>query len=95
MPRKKVESKNRVGYDPYGVRPAESDQLNGTNMPSGYVNRTGRRARKLYISVYHAPSEWICACDCGNNVIATTRGLVSGKADSCGQCDNKKQKELF
>lgn len=45
---------------------------------------TGKRFGRLVITGYIGNSKWLCLCDCGNDIIASTDHLMSGHTRSCG-----------
>ena len=59
-------------------------------MKGKYIDLTGQRFGKLV--VLHKSEEksashgcvWLCKCDCGKEVLASTSALNSGKKKSCG-----------
>jgi len=57
---------------------------------SNKLDLSGQKFNKLTV-VSPAPkrsnrAEWICKCDCGNEVIAHTNNLKNGKTNRCIQC---------
>lgn len=33
-------------------------------------------------------AQWLCKCDCGNEVVRVNRSLTRNKSNSCGRCVN-------
>lgn len=61
-------------------------------------NLRGRKFGTLNVSSRSRPGrkgmEWMCRCDCGNEVWVRSDHLVSGNTQGCGMCrwwDNEKQ----
>lgn len=59
---------------------------------------TGQRFGKLVVIKPERNNghgiEWICKCDCGNETVVRSDGLVTGHAKSCG-CYNKELKRNY
>ena len=61
-----------------------------------FVDRTGMKYGKLTVlrrtpkKKYDKDVFWLCKCDCGNEIVCTTRRLISGNTKSCG-CIHKEQ----
>lgn len=63
-------------------------------MPTHYEDLMGQRFGKLYVcGIIHAPHgkvRWICRCDCGNEIVVSSRVLKFNHRKSCG-CIHSKQ----
>ena len=58
----------------------------------GRKDLTGQRFGKLQVikpvKTINDTSRWLCKCDCGNEKIAATYRLLSGRVKTCGDCFN-------
>ena len=50
---------------------------------------TGRRFGKVVVKGFHGVnknrvSQWLCECDCGNEIVVIRNSLISGNTTSCG-----------
>lgn len=58
---------------------------------SNYKDLTGQRFGRLVAKKYLKNSNWLCICDCGNEIITKADYLKSGNTKSCG-CLSEEQK---
>ena len=73
---------------------ADKDGKNGRTRRKKYIDLTGDtygRLTVIELSEKRSPSKhvmWVCQCECGNTIIATSNHLRTGTTKSCG-CLNK------
>ena len=58
-------------------------------------NLKGKRFGKLTAMSYIGNSEWICKCDCGNEIIAQTYCLTCGDVTHCKSCKTAKYIDMI
>lgn len=67
------------------VRP--TSLLNGQKQSCGclrgIVDHTGERFGRL-VAIEHIGGQYLCICDCGNELMVDTHNLISGNTQSCG-----------
>ena len=61
-----------VKMSDYGI---ERSKLTVIKQAEDYVSPNGNRA-----------TQWLCRCECGNEIITTTQSLLAGKNKTCGNC---------
>lgn len=54
------------------------------------LSKTGQRFGRLIAIAYQGNRNWLCRCDCGNEIVTRGSCLVRGEAQSCG-CLQKEQ----
>ena len=67
---------SRINYDLIGKK---FNRLTVVDYAIGYVSPNGAKKK-----------QWLCCCDCGNEITVTTSSLISGKIKSCGCLKSEK-----
>lgn len=49
-----------------------------------HIDKSGEKCGYLTVVSYLGKSQWLCQCECGTEIVATTKYLNEGKNQSCG-----------
>lgn len=59
-------------------------KLTDTKRPPNFIDLSGKRFGRLFVTEYLGNQNWSCLCDCGRTTIVNRGNIVSGRTRSCG-----------